>query len=37
MVVDGDVVVQAFAAIGWEWGGRWESPVDPMHFTATGG
>jgi hypothetical protein len=28
-----DVVVEAFAAIGWEWGGSWASP-DYQHFTA---
>ena len=27
----GDVVVRAFAAIGWEWGGSWASP-DYQHF-----
>ena len=37
MIVDGDVVVQAFEAIGWTWGGRWDDPVDTMHFSATGG
>jgi len=37
MVFDGDVVVHAFEAIGWEWGGRWSDPSDTMHFTATGG
>ena len=35
MVVSGDVVVRAFAAIGWSWGGRW-SPPDYQHFSATG-
>jgi hypothetical protein len=35
MVVPGDVVVRAFAAIGWSWGGRWSSP-DYQHFSATG-
>jgi hypothetical protein len=35
MVVPGDVVVRAFAAIGWSWGGRW-SPPDYQHFSATG-
>ena len=29
-------VVQAFAAIGWVWGGSWSSPVDYQHFSATG-
>ena len=28
-----DVVVRAFAAIGWEWGGTWADP-DYQHFTA---
>jgi hypothetical protein len=37
MIIDGDVVVEAFAAIGWTWGGRWDDPVDTMHFSATGG
>jgi D-alanyl-D-alanine carboxypeptidase len=35
MVVAGDVVVRAFAAIGWRWGGRWSTP-DYQHFSATG-
>lgn len=29
-------VVEAFRGIGWGWGGDWRSPVDPMHFSATG-
>jgi hypothetical protein len=37
MIRDGDVVVSAFASIGWSWGGRWDNPVDTMHFSATGG
>ena len=37
MILDGDAVVTAFEAIGWEWGGRWDDPVDTMHMTATGG
>ena len=28
-----DVVVRAFAAIGWEWGGSWSEP-DFQHFSA---
>jgi poly-gamma-glutamate synthesis protein (capsule biosynthesis protein) len=28
-----DVVVRAFAAIGWEWGGSWAVP-DYQHFSA---
>jgi hypothetical protein len=35
MVVPGDVVIQAFAGIGWSWGGRWSTP-DYQHFSATG-
>jgi len=30
-----DVVVQAFASVGWYWGGYWASP-DYQHFSATG-
>jgi hypothetical protein len=37
MVHDGDVVVRAFAAIGWEWGGHYQSVKDYQHFSATGG
>jgi hypothetical protein len=36
MVVPGNVVIRAFAAIGWSWGGRWSTP-DYQHFSATGG
>lgn len=36
MVVPGGGVIEAFADIGWEWGGTWGSPVDYMHFSATG-
>lgn len=36
MVLDGGPVVTAFEAIGWTWGGRWDSPLDIMHFSATG-
>jgi hypothetical protein len=25
-------VVAAFEKWGFEWGGRWENPKDPMHF-----
>ena len=37
MLLDGEVAVRAFEAIGWTWGGRWDDPVDTMHFSATGG
>ena len=31
-----DVVVRAFAAVGWQWGGYWDGPVDYQHFSVTG-
>lgn len=30
------VAVAAFAAIGWRWGGDWQSAKDYQHFSATG-
>ena len=36
MIHAGDVVVRAFAAIGWKWGGNWSSMKDYMHFSLTG-
>lgn len=36
MITEGDIVVRAFSSIGWAWGGRWTTPLDPMHFSATG-
>jgi hypothetical protein len=32
MILDGDVVVKAFDAIGWGWGGAWSSLLDYQHF-----
>ncbi|WP_169720969.1 M15 family metallopeptidase [Thermocrispum municipale] len=32
MIVDGDIVVRAFARAGFEWGGHWTSPIDYQHF-----
>jgi hypothetical protein len=32
MIVDGDLVVQAFADIGFSWGGHWERLLDYQHF-----
>jgi hypothetical protein len=32
----GGRVVDAFAAVGWEWGGNWAWPKDYQHFSATG-
>jgi D-alanyl-D-alanine carboxypeptidase len=37
MIHDGDAVVRAFAAIGWEWGGHWSGGKDYMHFSLLGG
>jgi hypothetical protein len=36
MAVAGGPLVAAFAAVGWQWGGRWSAP-DYQHFSATGG
>lgn len=36
MLHDGGVVVRAFAAIGWGWGGNWSGAVDYQHFSSTG-
>ncbi len=36
MITDGDVVVRAFASIGWEWGGHWRGYQDYMHFSRNG-
>ncbi|MGB9112999.1 MAG: M15 family metallopeptidase [Acidimicrobiales bacterium] len=37
MAVYGGIVVDAFAAIGWQWGGRWAETPDYQHFSLTGG
>ena len=36
MILEGGPVVEAFDRIGWTWGGRWRSPLDLQHFSATG-
>jgi hypothetical protein len=36
MIHDGDIVVRAFASIGWEWGGDWTSIKDYQHFSESG-
>jgi hypothetical protein len=36
MIHDGDVVVAAFADIGWGWGGDWNTLKDYMHFSQNG-
>lgn len=35
-VYAGDVVTQAFAEIGWGWGGEWNTVKDWQHFSASG-
>jgi hypothetical protein len=37
MAVRGSVLVRAFGAVGWQWGGRWKGTPDYQHFSATGG
>ena len=37
MAARGRVLVRAFAAVGWQWGGRWRGTPDYQHFSATGG
>lgn len=36
MIFENDVVFDAFAAIGWTWGGDWHSLKDYMHFSQNG-
>lgn len=36
MVTSGDVVVRAFAAAGWEWGGDFRTRKDYQHFSQSG-
>ena len=35
-IYPGSVVVEAFADIGWGWGGNWTSSKDWQHFSASG-
>ena len=37
MAVRGGLLVRAFAAVGWQWGGRWSGSPDYQHFSTTGG
>lgn len=37
MAVTGGPLVEAFAASGWQWGGRWTGSPDYQHFSADGG
>ncbi len=36
LITDDSVVVDAFADIGWEWGGDWTGEADYQHFSAAG-
>jgi D-alanyl-D-alanine carboxypeptidase len=36
MAVEGGVLVLAFDAVGWSWGGRWQGVKDYQHFSASG-
>jgi hypothetical protein len=36
MAVEGGVVLRAFAAAGWSWGGYWSGAKDYQHFSASG-
>jgi len=37
MAVPDGTLVDAFAAVGWRWGGAWRSSPDYQHFSKTGG
>jgi D-alanyl-D-alanine carboxypeptidase len=36
MAVEGGVLLRAFEARGWKWGGRWPGSPDYQHFSTTG-
>ncbi|WP_195210438.1 M15 family metallopeptidase [Actinomarinicola tropica] len=36
VILEGSAPVVGFAGQGWAWGGRWTSPKDYQHFSATG-
>lgn len=36
MAVESGVLVRAFDAVGWHWGGRWRSAKDYQHFSTSG-
>jgi hypothetical protein len=37
MILPGDAVTDAFAEVGWGWGGDWTgAATDPMHFSVSG-
>jgi hypothetical protein len=37
MATPGGLLVRAFRAVGWQWGGRWNGTPDYQHFSANGG
>jgi len=37
MAEPGGILVEAFASVGWQWGGRWSPGTDYQHFSSTGG
>ena len=37
MATPAGLLVHAFAAVGWKWGGRWTGSPDYQHFSSTGG
>ncbi|HEX6149437.1 M15 family metallopeptidase, partial [Nocardioides sp.] len=36
LITADSVVVRAFRAVGWSWGGDWDDPQDYQHFSAEG-
>ena len=36
LITAGDVVTEAFASVGWGWGGDWSSSLDYQHFSHNG-
>jgi D-alanyl-D-alanine carboxypeptidase len=36
MAVRGGILVRAFSAVGWKWGGLWSGTPDYQHFSTTG-
>jgi hypothetical protein len=36
MACAGGALVEAFAAVGWSWGGTWSGVKDYQHFSASG-
>jgi hypothetical protein len=37
MATANGLLVRAFRAVGWQWGGRWSGTPDYQHFSANGG